>query len=113
MIRVTIINDERIIKSVSEVSGNGILMAWAQENEKSPGFCIFSENGELVKIEDKDNVFELLVRASLNRMDLDGVAVAYCYAEEHFDELKKLGFKENDRRVEVVIKEFFKPCCHK
>ncbi len=113
MIRVTIVNDERIIKSVTDVTDDDILMAWAQENEKSPGFCIFSGRGELLEITDRDNVFELLVRASLNRMDLDGVPVAYCYDVALFPELKKLGFKENGKRAEVVIKEFFKPCCHK
>ncbi len=113
MIRVNIIKDEIIIKSVYNNVDEGILMAWAQENEKSPGYAIFSDTGELIEISDKDNVFELLVRASLNRMDLDGVEVAYSYKEEYFAELKKLGFKENGRRVEVVIKDFFKPCCHK
>ena len=113
MIRVTIVNDERIIKSVTAKTGDGILMAWAQENEKSPGFCIFSESGELLEIVDRDNVFELLVRATLNRMDLDGVPVAYCYDAELFPQLRKLGFEENGKRAEVVIKEFFKPCCHK
>ncbi len=112
MIRVNIIKDELIIKSVYNDVKDGILMAWAQENEKSPGFCIFSESGELLEITDRDNVFELLVRASLNRMDLDGVTVAYCYDTKLFPELKKLGFKENGKRAEVVIKEFFKPCCH-
>ncbi len=113
MIRVNIIKDELIIKSVYKDVKDGILMAWAQENAVNPGYAIFSDAGELIEINDKDNVFELLVRASLNRMDLDGVAVAFCYEEEYFDELKKLGFKENGRRVEVVIKEFFKPCCNK
>ncbi len=113
MIRVNIIKDELIIKSVYEKYQDGIMMAWAQENEKSPGFCIFSENGEIVNVTDRDNVFELLIRASLNKLDLDGVEVAYCYKEEYFGELKKLGFKENGRRVEVVNKEFFKPCRHK
>ena len=111
MIRVNIIKDELIIKSVYDKVNDGILMAWAQENEKSPGYAIFSNIGELVEINDKDNVFELLVRASLNRMDLDGVEKAYSEKTEYFDELKKLGFKENGRRMEVVIKEFFKPCC--
>ena len=81
MIRVTIIDDARIIGSVSQISGDGILMAWAQENEKNPGYCIFNENGELIEIIDKDNVFELLIRASLNRLDLDVVEVAYSYKE--------------------------------
>ena len=113
MIRVNIIKDELIIKSVYDKVNDSILMAWAQENEKSPGYAIFSDIGELIVINDKDSVFELLVRASLNRMDLDGVEKAYSEKTEYFDELKKLGFKENGRRVEVVIKEFFKPCCHK
>ena len=111
MIRVNIIKDELIIKSVYDNVNDSILMAWAQENEKSTGYAIFSDIGELIEINDKDNVFELLVRASLNRMDLDGVEKAYSEKTEYFDELKKLGFKENGRRVEVVIKEFFKPCC--
>ena len=113
MIRVNIIKDELIIKSVYKNYQSGIMMAWAQENEKNPGYCIFSDNGEIIEINDKDNVFELLVRATLNKLDLDGVEVAYSYKEEYFAELKKLGFKENGRRMEVVIKEFFKPCCHK
>ena len=111
MIRVNIIKDELIIKSVYDKVNDGILMAWAQENAVSPGYAIFSDTGELIEINDKDNVFELLIRASLNKLDLDGVEVAYSYKEEYFKELKKLGFKENGRRVEVVIKEFFKPCC--
>ena len=112
MIRVNIIKNEMIIKSVYKNVQSDTLMAWAQENEKNPGYCIFNENGELIEIIDKDNVFELLIRASLNRLDLDGVEVAYSYKEEYFAELKKLGFKENGRRMEVVIKDFFKPCCH-
>ena len=89
MIRVTIINDERIIKSVTNITGEGILMAWAQENEKSPGYAIFSESGELLEITDRDNVFELLVRASLNRMDLDGVITAYCYDTKCIADIEK------------------------
>lgn len=110
MIRVTIIDDSRIIKSVSDIEGN-IAMAWAQENEKSPGHCIFSREGEIFSIVDNDNVFELLVRATLNHLDLNGVKRGYCKSETLFPELKRLGFAEKDGICEVDITTFFKPCC--
>ena len=113
MIRVTIIDDERIVGSVSCVKGGGVLMAWAQENEKSPGHCIFTESGEIKNIVDYDNVFELLVRATLNYLDLHGVKRGFCTNEKLFDSLKKLGFKECSNGCEVDIAQFFKPCCHK
>lgn len=113
MIRVTIIDDERIVGSVSDVKGGGVLMAWAQENEKSPGHCIFTDTGEIKDIKDHDNVFELLVRASLNYLDLRGVKRGFCKNEKLFGGLKKLGFKECRDGCEVDISSFFKPCCHK
>ena len=111
MIRVTIIDDARIIGSVSEKSGDGILMAWAQENEKSPGHCIFSKTGEIFDILDNDNVFELLVRATLNYMDLNGVKRGFCRNELILDELAVIGFVKKDNLCEVDIEAFFKPCC--
>ena len=111
MIRVTIIDDARIIKSVSDIAGD-ILMAWAQENEKSPGHCIFSGGGEIFTIVDNDNVTELLVRATLNSLDLKGVKRGYCKNTALFPELKRLGFTEKDGICEVDITTFFKPCCH-
>ena len=111
MIRVTVIDDERIIKSVSDIVNDGILMAWAQENEKSPGYCIFSKEGEIFTIVDKDDVFELLVRATLNYLDLQGVKKGFCKKEAVFDGLKRLGFIEKDGVCEVDITTFFKPCC--
>ncbi len=111
MIRVIIVDDDRIIKSVSDNYGEDIFMAWAQENAKSPGFCVFSKSGEILEIKDFENIFELLVRSALNSLDLKGVKKAYCIEKQYFDELKKLGFKENKDRVETVISEFFKPCC--
>ncbi len=113
MIRVTIVDDQRIIKSVSAKSGENVFMAWAQENEKGLGFCVFSKDGEIIEIEDKDNIFELLIRAALNSLDLKKVKVAYCNHRPYFDELQRLGFKENNDRTEVVISQFFKPCCTK
>jgi len=86
-------------------------MAWAQENEKSPGYCIFSEEGEMFSIVDNDCVFELLVRATLNHLDLQGVKRGYCRNEELFSGLKRLGFSEKDGVCEVDITTFFKPCC--
>lgn len=111
MIRVTVVDDMRIIKSVSDVADDGILMAWAQENEKSPGNCIFSKEGEIFTVVDKDDVFELLVRATLNYLDLRGVKKGYCKNEAMFDGLKRLGFTEKDGICEVDITTFFKPCC--
>lgn len=112
MIRVTVVDDLRIIKSVSNIANDGILMAWAQENEKSPGHCIFSKDGEIFTIVDRDNVFELLLRATLNYLDLNGVKRGYCKNEAMFDGLKRLGFIEKDDVCEVDITTFFKPCCN-
>lgn len=113
MIRVTVIDDERIVGSVSDIKGEGVLMAWAQENEKSPGYCIFTDAGEIKAIKDTEDVFELLVRATLNYLDLNGVERGFCTNEELFEGLKKLGFKEYSNGYEVDISTFFKPCCHK
>ena len=112
MIRVTIVDDARIIKSISSIEGSDVVMAWAQENEKSPGHSIFSKNGELFSIVDNDDVFELLVRATLNYLDIKGVKLGYCKNEALFDELVKLGFTKKDGVCEVDITTFFKPCCH-
>lgn len=111
MIRVTVIDDERILKSVSDIENDGILMAWAQENEKSPGHCIFSKEGEIFSIIDRDDVFELLVRATLNYLDLQGVKKGFCKNEALSGGLKRLGFTEKDGICEVDITTFFKPCC--
>ena len=111
MIRVTIVDDSRIIKSISKIEGYDVVMAWAQENEKSPGHSIFSKNGEIFTIVDNGNVFELLVRATLNYLDLKGVKTGYCKNEALFDELIKLGFVKNGDVCEVDISSFFKPCC--
>lgn len=111
MIRVTVIDDKRIIGSVYSEVCEGILMAWAQENEKSPGYLIFTQTGEIKHITDRDNVFELLVRATLNYLDLHKTEYGFCKNEKLFDGLKKLGFREDEKGVAVKITEFFKPCC--
>ena len=111
MIRVTIIDDERIIKSISNIEGSDVLMAWTQENEHIPGHSIFSGGGEIFDIVDNDNVFELLVRATLNYLDLKKVKLAYCKNEALFDELVRLGFTKKDGVCEVDVSTFFKPCC--
>ena len=111
MIRVTIVDDKRIIKSVTNIEGDDIAMAWAQENEKSPGHCIFSKKGEIFSIVDNDDVFELLVRATLNYLDLNGMKTGYCSNEALFDQLVRLGFTRKDGVCEVDITTFFKPCC--
>ena len=111
MIRVTIVDDARIIKSISDIEGYDVVMAWAQENEKSPGHSIFSKKGEIFSIIDNDDVFELLVRATLNYLDINGVKTGYCKNEALFDNLVKLGFTKKDGVCEVDITTFFKPCC--
>ena len=111
MIRVTVIDDARIIASVYDKAGEDTLMAWAQENEKSPGHSIFSKSGEIFEVADKDDVFELLIRATLNYLDLNGVKRGYSKNETLFPELKRLGFTEKDGICEVDITTFFKPCC--
>ena len=109
MIRVTVIDDKRIIESVFSPADD-MLMAWAQENEKNAGYCIFKNSGEIVEVRDNDNVFELLVRATLNYLDLNGVSTGFSHNEELFADLKKLGFAQKETSCEVDIKTFFKPC---
>lgn len=111
MIRVTVIDDKRIIESVFSPA-EGMLMAWAQENEKNSGYCIFKKSGEIVAVKDNDNVFELLIRATLNYLDLNGVATGFSHNKELFADLKKLGFTQKETSCEVDIKTFFKPCCN-
>ena len=111
MIRVTVIDNEKIIESVFSPAED-MLMAWAQENEKNSGYCIFKKTGEIVAVKDNDNVFELLIRATLNYLDLNGVSRGFCENEELFADLKKLGFSQKGNSCEVDIKTFFKPCCN-
>ncbi len=111
MIRVTIIDDKRIIESVFSPAED-MLMAWAQENEKNAGYCIFKKTGEIVAVKDNDNVFELLIRATLNYLDLNGVGIGFSKNEMLFNDLKKLGFSQKETSCEVDIKTFFKPCCN-
>ncbi len=111
MIRVTVIDNEKIIESVFSPAED-MLMAWAQENEKNSGYCIFKKSGEIVAVIDKDDVFELLIRATLNYLDLNGADTGFSENEELFSELKKLGFTQKGKSCEVDIKTFFKPCCN-
>lgn len=110
MIKVTIISDKRVVESVYPNPSSDIRIAWAQEEAFSPGYCVFSESGELIKVKDDDNVFELLIRASLNHLDLNAVETAFSTNEEMLKGLLLLGFKNNSGRAEVNIKSFFKPC---
>lgn len=110
MIKATIISDKRIIESIHENPADEVRIAWAQEGLNNLGYGAFNEDGELLYVVDKDNIFELLVRASLNHMDLNGVETAYCKNSAMFPGLYLLGFKKNGEQLEVNIKEFFKPC---
>ncbi len=112
MIRVNIIDDIRIIQSITKNCDENALVAWAQENEKKSGFCVFDVNGEIKEVIDNDNVFELLIRATLNYLDLRGVKEGYSSNETLFKDLKKLGFIQENSRVKVDIPTFFKPCCN-
>ena len=113
MIRVIIIDDKRIVGSVFENPDESIRIAWAQENEKNCGHCVFTEQGEILEIVDNADISELLVRSTLNHLDLQGIKIGFTKNRSLFDGMKKLGFKENGDRYEVNVAEFFKPCCCK
>ena len=110
MIKVTIIDNEQIIDSIFKNPPQGARVAWAQENEKALGYMLFNISGELQRVIDNDAVFELLVRSSLNHLDLNGVETGYCTNPDMEKELLLLGFKKINNRLETNIKEFFKPC---
>ena len=111
MIKVTIISEKAVVESIAGSSGENIRVAWAQENEKNSGYCVFDESGEIISVKDNDDVFELLIRSVLNHLDLLGVKTAVCKNEELKNELKKLGFTVTENGCETDIKAFFKPCC--
>ena len=113
MIRVMIIDDKKIIDSVVKNAAENVRLAWAQENEKSPGYCVFTDEGELLSVVDNGGVFELLVRATLNHLDLKGIKIGFTLNEAMFEEVRKLGFQKENDRYSVDISEFFKPCCCK
>ncbi len=115
MIKVTVIDDKRIIESVCDAPTGDTRLAWAQEGLNNLGYMIFTAGGELMYAVDKDNIFELLVRAALNHLDLKGVENAYSKNSAMFPGLYLLGFKKNEDRLQINIKEFFsvKPCCGK
>lgn len=112
MIRVSIIEDERVLKSILKDVKETTLVAWAQHHEKALGYCVFDISGEIISISQKEDVFELLIRCALNCLDLRGVGTGFSHNKELFDELLMLGFKKTDDVCSVDIKEFFKPCCH-
>jgi len=111
MIRVIIIEDKRIVSSVFPNPDESTRVAWAQENEKNCGYCVFNEEGEIIELVDREDSFELLIRSTLNHLDLQGKKYGFTKNKELFDGVKKLGFTENGDKYEVDISEFFKPCC--
>ncbi|MEE0867446.1 MAG: hypothetical protein UIL37_03975 [Clostridia bacterium] len=110
MIRVNIIDDRRIIESVVESPAENVKIAWAQEGAVSPGYCVFTSEGEILTVADKDNVAELLVRAALNHLDLNGIETGFSKNEELFPFLKSIGFNQVGNKCSVNLKTFFKPC---
>ena len=110
MIRVTITDNIDIIKSVFDNARDNSRMAIACENEKNTGYFLFYKDGELKEFIDNDNIFELLVRAALNHLDLNGIEKAYSLNKEMQEKLLLLGFKKVEEKVAVNIGEFFKPC---
>ena len=112
MIKVMIISDKQVIESVHENPADNLRIAWAQEGPQSRGYAAFTEEGELLYAVDKDNIFELLVRAALNHLDLAGVEKAFCKNESMFSGLYLLGFKSGERGLEINIKDFFAAGCH-
>lgn len=110
MIKVVIIDNKTVIESIHENPTDDLRIAWAQEDADSVGYAAFREDGELLYVVDKGDIFELLVRSALNHLDLNGVETAYTVNEAMFSGLYLLGFRDNGRRLEINIKEFFKPC---
>ncbi len=110
MIRVTITDNTDIIKSVFDNAQDDSRMAIACENERNTGYFLFCKDGELKEFIDNDNIFELLVRAALNHLDLKGVEKAYSLNKEMENKLLTLGFKKEEEKVTVNIRKFFKPC---
>lgn len=112
MIKVVIISEKAVIESIHENPEPSLRIAWAQEGPESRGYAAFKEDGELLYAVDKDNIFELLVRAALNHLDLGGVETAFCRNKAMFPGLYMLGFRDNGDRVETNIGEFFACGCH-
>lgn len=113
MIRVNIVTDERVIRSITDISPDGLRLAWAQENEKALGYCAFTAAGEILLVSENTQYFELLIRAALNHLDLNGVKNAVCRDADLNKKLCALGFCEKGEIAEVSIADFFKPCCRK
>ena len=67
-----------VMRSVYPSADDGTRIAWAQENENKCGYCVFSADGEILEINDSDNVSELLVRSALNYLDLRNVQRGIC-----------------------------------
>ena len=114
MIKVVIFDNKQVISSIHLNPEDDIRVAWAQEGPDCKGWCAFRETGELLYVVDRDDVFELLIRAALNHLDLNGVERGFCTNEVMFPGLYMLGFKDAaGGGLEVDIKEFFKPggCC--
>ena len=112
MIKVSVFDNYDVIRSIVPDADEFIRIAWAQENMNSAGYCVFKTDGEIISVEDKDNIFELLIRATLNSLDLSGIKTGFTKNTGLFPELIKLGFEEKNGVAEVDIKKFFKPCCH-
>ncbi len=113
MIKVSVFDNIEIIQSIKKDADENIRIAWAQENEQSPGYAVFSTSGEILDIIDNGGISELLVRACLNYYDLRSLKIAFCRNKKLYPFLKTLGFSDNNDSVEVDIKDFFKPCCKK
>ena len=113
MIKVSVFDNIEVIQSIVNDADESIRIAWAQEDEKSPGYAVFDTSGEILDIIDNGGISELLVRACLNYYDLRNFKTAVCRNENLYPFLKTLGFFENSGALEVDIKDFFKPCCKK
>ena len=110
MIKVVIFDNKQVIASIHPDPDEDMRVAWAQEGPDCKGWCAFKETGELLYVVDRDDVFELLIRAALNHLDLNGVETGFCKNETMFPALYLLGFKDGENGLAVNIKEFFKPC---
>ncbi len=110
MIRVNIVDDERIISSLMEIKNENTCLAWAQEGAQPRGWCAFTAGGELICADARDEYFELVIRAALNKLDLSGVKYAVCKNKTLADRLIPFGFQKCTGGVKIDIPAFFKPC---
>ncbi len=111
MFRVSIIDNEQVIKSVVSETDENTRIAWAQEGETSLGYCVFKTDGEILKIDNRRDMYDVIVRAVLNHLDLKDIHTAYSKTPKVNKFLKLMGFSEENGICTIDITEFFARKC--